>query len=51
MKEKEKCRCPGCRLIISNVVDLVEGKKYKCTKCGIKYFLVKIPKEVYLNNS
>ena len=48
---KFKLICPGCKSKISNIEDLELYKKYKCTKCGMLYFIVKSPKESYLQNS
>jgi DNA-directed RNA polymerase subunit RPC12/RpoP len=51
MAEKEKLKCPKCKSIISNTGKLVLYKKYKCAKCESIYFLIRIPKDMYVSRS
>lgn len=46
--ESEKKICPYCYSVITNVEELKYNKKYKCSSCNGKFFIVKLPKDFFM---
>ena len=43
--------CPYCGKKISNVCDIELNEKYRCSNCKKNFFVVKIPRDIYISFS
>lgn len=40
--------CPHCYSLIMNIEKLEYNKKYKCSKCQGKFFIIKVPIDFFM---